>query len=130
MTSDLAHWWGGDLSLDASGDMATVERYDKDNQQIVRRICTSGKTAGSLIGEYAFHPEYGGSAPWYIGRAVDPLALEGLIRSQMYEEASVAHNPEPSITAVMNPNGSFIATIQYADKESGAFLPPLTFEVG
>lgn len=129
MPSDLAHWWGGDLSLSPTGDILTVENLDKDNQRIVRRICTNGKTSGALLGEYVFHPEYGGSAPWYIGRAKDGLMLQGIIRSQMYEEASVSHNPEPQIGTQLFPDGTFIATIQYADEQTGNLLPPLSFQV-
>lgn len=129
MADDLSHWWGGDLSLTPSGDLATVSKINKDNQRIVRRLCTNGNTTGALIGEYWFHQEYGGSAPWYIGRNVDELLLAGLIRSQMYEEASVARNPEPDVVAVLNLDGSFIATIRYADAETGAVLPPLSFAI-
>lgn len=129
MAQDLNHWWGGDLSLTPSGDLSTVDRFDKDNQRIVRRLCTNGDTAGAMLGEYAFHPDYGGSAPWYVGQTQQPDLLEAIIRSQMYEEASVSHNPEPTVDTVMYPNGSFVATIQYTDEESGQLLPPLTFQV-
>lgn len=129
MAQDLNHWWGGDLSLDPTGDLSIVDSYNADNQAIVRRVCTNGNTSGAMLGEYAFHPDYGGSAPWYVGRTVEALLLEGLIRAQMYEEASVAHSPEPTVKTTLFPDGTFIASIQYTDAETGALLPALTFEV-
>lgn len=129
MASDLFHWWGNDLSLTPSGDIALADSFAKDNQRIVRRLCTAGNTAGALIGEYVFHPDYGGSAPWYVGRTQDAQLLQGLIRSQMYQEQSVSHQPEPIVAATLSPDGSFSATIFYTDADTGAQVPPLTFSV-
>jgi hypothetical protein len=127
--ADLSHWWGGDLSLTPSGDLATIDGIPKDNQRIFRRLCTNGSLSGAQLGEYLFHPTYGGSAPWYVGTTVDEALLGGVIRFQMYQEASVAHSPEPTIDINLNPNGTFLANIQYTDADSGVAVPPLVLNV-
>jgi len=121
--ADLSHWWGNDLVLTASGDLATVDNLDKDNQRIFRRLCTNGAQSGARLAEYIFHPEYGGSAPWYVGQTTDEPTLEGIIRSQMYQEASVSHNPEPTIVPNINPDGTFIVSINYTNVASGNDVP-------
>lgn len=127
--ADLNHWWGQDLVLTSSGDLSAVDGLNKDNQRIFRRLCTNGADSGAHLAEYYFHPEYGGSAPWYVGQTTDEPTLEGIIRSQMYQEASVSHDPEPVITPNMNPNGTFLVNIQYTNANTGNAVPPLTLDV-
>lgn len=133
--ADLSHWWGNDLVLNCRGDLATVDGLNKDNQRIFRRLCTNGEFSGAQLAEYYFHPEYGGSAPWYVGRlaynlnAIAPLYLEGVIRTQMYQEASVSHSPEPKIDININPNGTYFSNIQYTDASTGDKVPPLVLDV-
>lgn len=127
--ADLSHWWGQDLTLGSSGDLQTSDGLNKDNQRIFRRLCTNGGQSGGQIAEYLFHPNYGGSAPWYVGRHTDEPTLEGIIRSQMYQEASVSHNPEPVITPHMNPDGTFSVGIQYTDISTGDVVPPLFIDL-
>jgi hypothetical protein len=128
MAQDLQQWWGQDLALSPSGDLATAYGLNKDNQRIFRRLCTNGSLTGGRVGEYLFHPTYGGSAPWYVGRTTDELLLEGIVRSQMYLEASVLHDPEPDITATLHPDGSFQAVIKYTNA-AGLAVPPLLLEL-
>ena len=127
--ADLNHWWGDDLVLTPSGDLSTVSGLPKDNQRIFRRLCTNGNLSGAKIGEYVFHPEYGGSAPWYVGQTTTETELEGVIRQQMFMEASVAHSPEPDITTNMNPNGTFSVQINYFDANNGLPVPTLILDV-
>src|SRR5712671_5404706 len=81
--SDISHWWGQDWALTPTGDIQTVDGIPKSNQRIFRRLCTNGSRAGAQIPEYIFHLDYGGSAPWYVGRTTEALTLQGVIRSQM-----------------------------------------------
>lgn len=127
--ADLNHWWGDDLNLTPSGDLSTVDNLNRDNQRIFRRLCTNGGQSGARIAEYLFHPEYGGSAPWYVGQTVDALTITGVIRSQMYQEASVGHSPEPTILTNMNPNGTYSVQIEYTDNNTGQRVPPLVLDV-
>src|SRR5215469_6636198 len=127
--ADLFHWWGNDLVLTPSGDLATSDGLTKDNQRIFRRLCTNGSLSGAQLAEYIFEPTYGGSAPWYVGQHTDTPTLEGVIRSQMYAEASVAHDPEPIISPNMNPDGTFDVLIKYTDASTGEPVPPLFLNV-
>lgn len=114
--ADLAHWWGDDLSLTPSGDLALVDGLDRDNQHIFRRLCTNGAQSGAKLSEYIWEPNYGGSAPWYVGQTgFDELMLSAVIRGQMHQEASVSHDPEPTITVTVNPNGTYQASISYTN---------------
>lgn len=128
--ADLSHWWGNDLLLDETGDLQTITGYNEDNQHIFRRLCTYGRLTGAHQAEYIWEPAYGGSAPYYVGRAPHPLTLAGLIRAQMYMEASVSHSPEPNIVCTINPNGTFLAVIQYVNKNIGEKVPPLQISLG
>lgn len=127
--ADLNHWWGQDLVLTPSGDLSTVDNLNKDNQRIFRRLCTNGSKSGAHLAEYLFHPDYGGSAPWYVGQTTDEPTLEGVIRFQMYQEESVLHDPEPIITPHINPNGTFSVVIQYENSGTDDSVPPLVIEV-
>jgi hypothetical protein len=127
--ADLFHWWGQDLVLTSSGDLALSDGLMKDNQRIFRRLCTNGGQSGAQVAEYMFHPNYGGSAPWYVGRTTDEATLEGVIRSQMYQETAVAHDPEPIITPHVSPDGTFDVKIQYTDAATGDAVPPLYLNV-
>jgi hypothetical protein len=127
--SDISHWWGQDWALTPTGDIQVVDGIPRSNQRIFRRLCTNGSLAGAKIGEYAFHLTYGGAAPWYVGRTTEALALAGIIRDQMYAEASVSHIPEPKIKISFTPDGSYLADIQYIDQESNQPVPPLTLSV-
>lgn len=127
--ADASHWWGQDVQLTASGDIATCDGIPRSNQRIFRRMCTNGSKSGAKIGEYFFHPGYGGSAPWYVGQTTEALLLEGVLRQQMYAEDSVGHSPEPIISTVFSPNGAYSTRIQYAFEDSSQLLPPLQMDV-
>lgn len=115
--------------MTSTGDLQLVDGIPKSNQRIFRRLCTNGSKSGAQIPEYIFHLEYGGSAPWYVGRTTEALTLEAIIRAQMYMEDSVGHFPEPTIDITFTPDGSYRADIQYLDVESKQTVPPLTLDV-
>jgi hypothetical protein len=85
--------------------------------------------SGAKVGEYFFHLDYGGSAPWYVGQTTDALLLQGVIRQQMYMEQAVSHSPEPIITTNFAADGSYQTNIQYTDAPSGQPVPPLIMDV-
>jgi hypothetical protein len=129
MSADAFQWWGQDLALTPTGDLAAADGIPRDNQRIFRRLCTNGSESGAQIGEYCFHPTYGGSAPWYVGQTTQGLMLEGVIRSQMYMEDSVSQSPEPDITINGQPNGDYTAQIQYTNDDTGEQVPALVMDV-
>lgn len=127
--ADIFHWWGEDLSWSPTGDLAKVFGLNKDNQRIFRRLCTNGRKTGAQIGEYIFHIYYGGSAPWYVGQTTNELTLESLMRTQMYYEASVGHDPEPIITPTIFPTGEFSLLIDYYNTNIKSNGPALVMDV-
>ena len=121
--SDLYHYWGGDLNLSATGGLLLADSVELSKQAILRRLLTNPAqydTNGNVTvpGDYLWHPEYGAGLPSYIGRTLDEPAITALIRSQMYLEASVLHDPEPVISLRQIPNGLSVQ-ISYTESESG-----------
>lgn len=89
--ADLAHLYGGDLQVSASGDLLAVDGLDKTTQRIIRRLMTA-------VQAYIWHPTYGAGILGEIGKTTDGERIKGLIISQIFSEASVAANPPPQIT--------------------------------
>lgn len=110
--ADLAHYFGNDLSLSATGDLSTAIDPIVTTQRIIRRILTAP-------GGYIWNPKYGGGLPSQIGSPTNLIAVQNAIRAQIFQEASVAKLPDPTVALTGNPNGTFIATIIYTDLNSG-----------
>lgn len=96
--SDVYHWFGGDLGVASSGDLAGVQTNTRSQQRVVRRLMTNP-------GEYLPHPTYGAGLGRYVGASATDAEIIGLILGQMRLEASVAQNPAPQVTLQRIPNG-------------------------
>jgi hypothetical protein len=55
--------------------------------------------------------------------------IEGSIRTQMFNEVSVAHQPEPIVATDVFSDGSVVVGISYVDEPSNT-SQTLTFTVG
>ncbi len=119
---DLSHVWSGDLSADAGGDLATVAGPEAGQQRVLRRLLTNP-------GDYIWQPDYGAGLGSYVGAPVSPATIAATIRSQMYKEASVAHDPEPVIDVQAGPGGTVYVHIRYADADTSTGQV-LAFSVG
>jgi len=93
--SDLNHFYGGDLSLSATGDILKVDGSTQGQQRVLRRLLTnpalmdsSGKV--TVVGDYIWHPTYGAGLPRMVGDTVDIPKITGVIRGQLLLEACVA----------------------------------------
>ena len=117
---DIAHWHGGDIGVDARGDILLADGIDLSNQRIVRRLMTN-------IGEYIWHLDYGASVPSRVGDVLDLDAVTAVILSQMFLEASVSRDPAPEIKVSEILNGVFVS-IKYIDALTGRQVS-LEFEV-
>lgn len=108
--ADLDHFWGNDLTVGNTGDLAVVTGTIRGQQRILRRLLTNP-------GDYIFHPEYGGGLPQYIGKPIDIPKITGVIRSQIALEAVVAKSPPAQITVQQSANDftAFTVTIAYND---------------
>ena len=99
---DIHHWYGDDLALSPSGDLAVVDGIDLGNQRIVRRLMTA-------VGGYLWHLDYGAGIPQRIGDTLDLAAIEALVASQIFLEASVSRTPPPKITVQPILGGVFVS---------------------
>lgn len=110
--AELFHWFGNDLQVSPSGDLATVEGTVKGQQLVVKRLLT--KVQG-----YIFELPYGAGLAAYIGTATAPQTIEAIVRAQLLIETSVAKTPVPTVTVTPISNGLNII-IQYVDAQTGA----------
>lgn len=111
MAQDLAHWFGQDLNVAASGDLLTVDGVTKGQQRVLRRLLTNP-------GDYIWEPTYGAGLASKIGQPFDAAACAALVKSQIYLEPSVARDPAPVITVTQLTNGLFVS-IAYTDAQTG-----------
>jgi hypothetical protein len=93
---DLDHLWGNDLAVTPTGDIALVSVFERTVNRVIRRLMTAATTA--LMSDYPFEPGYGIGLGERVGDASpDLLALQGVVRSQLLLEPSVARVPQPII---------------------------------
>jgi hypothetical protein len=121
--SDLNHFFGGDLSLSNTGDLAAVSGTTQGIQRVLRRLLTNPALLDSnnnvtVSGDYIFHPNYGAGLPRLVGSVINLPKIRALIRGQILLEAAVARNPEPIIT-VTEISGGISVNIRYSDAQTG-----------
>lgn len=109
--TDCYHYFGNDLSISASGDLAVAQAPIVGQQRVLRRLLTNPFA-------YLFHTDYGAGLPGYIGRTRDVPKITSVIRGQMQLEDVVARQPPPKIGVSPTPTG-VSAFVQYTDQPSG-----------
>jgi hypothetical protein len=114
--------WGGDLSLGPTGDLSLVNGQILGQQRVLRRLLTN-------LSDYSWNPAYGGGLGQFVGGVGNARAIEGAIRGQLYAEAAVAHQPEPTVSTDDLSNATIFVSIVYADAASGS-AQTLTFSLG
>jgi len=122
--SDLFHYFGGDLSQSATGDLLKVDGTTQGVQRVLRRLLTNPAlldTSGNVVaaGDYIFHPDYGAGLPRMVGDTVDVAKIKGAIKGQILLESAVARNPAPTID-VVEITGGVSVSIRYNDALTGA----------
>lgn len=128
--ADLDHFWGNDLSLSPTGDLASVEGPARGEQRIIRRLCTNGSDAlNQPVGEYVFHPDYGAGLPREVGQPGNLGRVEGIARQQMLKEAAVVQSPPPAVSAAEDTLGTLTMDIAYTDSETRE-PRELSFDIG
>ena len=110
--ADLYHQMGDDLAVDATGDLLTASDVQMTQQRILRRLLTPA-------GSYLWQLDYGGSLPAFVGHPVNARRIEAVIRAQMLLEDGVANVPVPRVNVLSQPDGSVIASLRYADAQTG-----------
>jgi phage baseplate assembly protein W len=119
--ADMAHTFGGDLALSATGDLLVVSGDTLSQQRVLRRLLTNA-------GDYIWHLAYGAGLGRMVGQPAHAAAIENIIRSQIFRESSVAQVPAPVVTTSVSTDGTVTVTIQYADAVTGAGST-LTFQI-
>jgi hypothetical protein len=105
--SDLNHVFGGDLAIAAHGDLGVLSGTALGQQRVLRRLLTNA-------GDYIWQLTYGAGLPAMIGTPVQADAIAGIVRSQIFLEAVVAHSPAPSVD--VSASGSIVSlSISYVD---------------
>lgn len=115
--ADIAHWFGNDVALSASGDLLLIDGLDRGRQRIYRRLLTNSNDDG-LPADYLWHPTYGCGCPRRIGETRDTNAIRAAVRSQIMSEASIAQIPLPVITVNPIKDGVYVSVV-YTDVETG-----------
>lgn len=105
---DLSHVFGQDLQLSATGDLLTVDTSDLTQQRIMRRLFTNQ-------GDYIWQLAYGAGLPSRVGRKSNAADIASIVRSQIFQESSVAQSPPPVVTVTASPNGAVVCNISYFD---------------
>jgi phage baseplate assembly protein W len=110
MLNDISHWWGNDVSSNATGDLQTANLTNRGQQRVLRRLLTNP-------GDYIFQPTYGAGLAQWVGQLMDIAKVTSLIKSQIALEDSVAKTPAPQITIQQNPAdlSGFAVVIAYND---------------
>jgi phage baseplate assembly protein W len=119
---DIAHLFGADLSLSATGDLAPISGPALAQQRVLRRLLTNP-------GDYIWHLDYGAGLAGLIGTPAAPDRIRALIRSQIFREAAVARTPEPVIDVQADSAGTVFVQIHYADAATGT-TQLLSFSAG
>lgn len=128
--TDIWHFWGQDLTVSPSGDLALVQSLnpnipatlagnDEGTQRIYRRLMTGDALGTSQSGEDIFNPAYGGGIPQKIGSIMDPVNWKAEIVSQMFNESAVAKTPRPQVTFAGQLPASAFVTIKYQNAQTG-----------
>ncbi len=120
--ADAAQFYGGDLSIAAGGDLATVNGTVLGQQRVLRRLLTNP-------GDYLWNPGYGAGLGRFVGQPANVARIRSVIRSQLFQESVVARAPAPTIEVSIDPAGAIIVAITYADAATRA-TQTLTFTVG
>jgi hypothetical protein len=121
MMNDATLSWGGDLVTGPAGDIALASGSGLGQQRVLRRLLTNSN-------DYVWHPDYGAGLGQFVGTTINERQIVGTIKSQIFEEAAIARQPDPAVVAEAFPNGSVYVAISYVDATNGA-TQSLTFTV-
>ena len=116
---EINHYWGNDLQVGPTGDLALVDTTSWGQQRVLRRLLTNPAqpipgNPDQLAADYIWHPDYGAGLPGRVGGVVNLVKIKALIRTQILLEAAVAKQPEPVIT-VRAISGGVSVYIRYTD---------------
>lgn len=109
--ADISHTFGQDLSVDATGDLATSDGSQLGQERVLRRLLSNP-------GAYIWWLDYGAGLAQFIGRPAAPRRIAAVTRAQMFREAAVAQSPLPTVTITAGKDGTFTESISYVDAQT------------
>jgi hypothetical protein len=107
--ADLSHWFGEDLEVTPTGDIATATTVSRTAQRVVRRLFTAATTATSS--DYPWEPDYGVGLGGRIGDVLDRRLIAARVRGEMLRERSVGRNPPPTVEVTTIQGDTGVVTI-------------------
>jgi hypothetical protein len=119
---ELSHYCGQDLAVGPTGDLALVSGVTETTQRIIRRLLTNK-------GEYLWHLLYGAGLPAQVGLSANAMAIQSLIRGEIFKEQTVAQVPAPTINVTASPGSNTVTVnIAYTSSVTGllVIIPPFT----
>lgn len=113
--NDIDHYFGEDIGVTPSGDIAVVGNHDRTVQRVIRRLLTS-PTSASGSG-YAWQPTYGAGLPLKVGQEnISSDSVRAVVLSQLLMESTVARVPIPSVkVAQAIGSGTITLDVTYTD---------------
>jgi hypothetical protein len=120
--TDIAHYFGNDLAVGATGDLALATGDIEVQQRVLRRLLTA-------TGDYLWQLNYGAGLGAMVGRPMNAQRIAAIIRTQILQEATVAPQPPPTVDVTGGPDGTVTATVAYTDAPTGNPVL-LTFPIG
>jgi len=110
---DLAHTFGQDLQVSATGDLLLSSGAQMSQERVLRRLLTNRR-------DYIWQLAYGAGIGAAVGRPANAPRLKAVIRAQMLRERGVARAPAPTVDVVQLANNTVVATLKYADAATGS----------
>src|SRR5471030_1353074 len=113
--SDIDHYFGEDIAVTPSGDIAMSSNHDRTVQRVIRRLLTAPTSAAGS--GYAWQPEYGAGLPQKVGQEnIDAGSVRAKVLSQLLIEPTVARIPIPTVSVTVGTAGRTITIdVSYAD---------------
>jgi hypothetical protein len=110
--TDVAHTFGNDLTVDATGDIAVSSGSQLGQERVLRRLLTN---PGAVL----WALDYGAGLARFIGQPAAVNRITAVTRAQMGLEAAVAQTPPADISVVVQASGTVTENIRYVDAETG-----------
>jgi hypothetical protein len=111
--ADISHWYGSDLTLTSTGDIALASGLTLGQQKVSRDIITN---PGDLI----HHLDVGAGAAKMVGMPFNLDTVTALILAQMKQESYVSQIYPVTVEGTDYNNGTVSVIVSYVDAQSGS----------